>query len=296
MSAPEGLLLLDKPAGITSHDLVNRVRSTLGTRKVGHAGTLDPMATGLMLVGVGRGTRLLRYLSGLDKTYEGALRLGETTDTLDADGQITHTAEVAVTRQEVAGAAAAMVGESLQRPPAYSAVKVEGRKLYEAARAGEELEAEPRRIHVESFDVTTFDGHDASFVVSCSSGTYVRVLGADLGAALGCGAHLVSLRRTRIGPYEVSVALQPDDEPVLLPVERMVDPLVRRELTEEEAVAVSYGRPLAALGTPGPVAVFDSGGRLLAVYRDRGDAARAEMVLPSAQAPEPSAAPPPEAS
>lgn len=294
MSASEGLLLLDKPAGITSHDLVNRVRRSLGTRKVGHAGTLDPMATGLMLVGVGRGTRLLRYLSGLDKTYEGVLRLGETTDTLDADGQITHTAEVAVVRQEIAGAAAAMVGESLQRPPAYSAVKVEGRKLYEAAREGEELEAEPRRIHVESFNVTAFDGRDASFEVSCSSGTYIRVLGADLGAALGCGAHLVSLRRTRIGPYDVSGASQADEGLTLLPVERMVDSLARRELTDDEAVAVSHGRALPAHGTPDPVAMFDSGGRLLAVYRDRGDAARAEMVLP-AQAPEPSADPPLEA-
>ncbi|MGH2641123.1 MAG: tRNA pseudouridine(55) synthase TruB, partial [Actinomycetota bacterium] len=148
----EGLLLVDKPAGVTSHDVVDTVRRTLATRKVGHAGTLDPMATGLLLVGVGRATRLLRFLGGLAKTYEGTLRLGVETDTLDADGEVVRQSAVDVTKEQVAEAMNALVGESLQRPPAYSAVKVGGRKLYEAAREGERLEAEPRPIRVDSFD------------------------------------------------------------------------------------------------------------------------------------------------
>ncbi|MDP9296635.1 MAG: tRNA pseudouridine(55) synthase TruB, partial [Actinomycetota bacterium] len=173
MNTPEGLLLLDKPSGITSHDVVDRVRRALGTRKVGHAGTLDPLATGLLLVGVGRATRLLRFLSDLPKTYEGTALLGVETDTLDADGTVVRHADVDVERSWLERAAAARVGASMQVPPAYSAVKVGGRTLHEAARRGEELRAAPRQIVVQSFRVEPFDGARFEFEVTCSSGTYV---------------------------------------------------------------------------------------------------------------------------
>lgn len=277
---PEGLLLIDKPAGMTSHDVVDRVRRRLGTRKVGHAGTLDPMATGLLLAGVGRGTRLLRYLTGLDKTYEATARLGIETDTLDADGTVTRRAEVRVERADIDAAAAALEGDSLQRPPAYSAVKVGGRKLYEAAREGETLEAPPRPITVIRCAVTAMQGADVDLEVVCSSGTYVRVLAADLGASLGCGAHLIALRRTRVGPFGVAEAVAPDGDLAPLSVERMVAHLPRRDLTAAEAGDVEHGRPLGPAGIDGPVAVLAPGGVLLGVYRDDGDVAKAEMVLP----------------
>jgi tRNA pseudouridine55 synthase len=185
---PEGLLLIDKPGGITSHDAVARVRRALGTKKVGHAGTLDPMATGLLVMGVGRGTRFLRFLGGLPKTYEATLRLGVETTTLDGDGDVVRTTVVDVADDDLGRAVAGLVGGSMQRPPAFSAVKVEGRKLYEAARKGEVLEAAPRPIRVDRFEVLERRGDDVDVIVVCSGGTYVRVLAADVGATLGCGA------------------------------------------------------------------------------------------------------------
>jgi len=281
VTAPEGLLLVDKPGGMTSHDVVDRVRRALGTRKVGHAGTLDPMATGLLVMGVGRATRLLRYLSGLDKDYEGRARLGEETDTLDAEGAVVRTAAVDVSRADVEGALAALTGDLDQRPPAYSAVKVGGEALYRAARRGEEVEAPPRHVHVASFGVTSFDGRDVGFACTVSSGTYVRVLAADAGAALGCGAHLIALRRTRVGPFAIGEAVSLHDLGSPLPVEQAVRHLPSLRLDHpDEAVAASNGRPLGPAGLPGPYAVFGPDGRLIAVYRDDHAKAVPEMVLP----------------
>jgi tRNA pseudouridine55 synthase len=275
---PEGLLLVDKPPGMTSHDVVDAERRELGTRKIGHAGTLDPMATGLLILGVGRATRLLRYFGTLAKTYEGAARLGEETDTLDADGEVIRTSPVDAARDAVERAAAALVGDSMQTPPAYSAAKVGGRKLYAEARAGRPVEAPPRPIRVEAFEVTAFDGRDVGFRVTCSGGTYVRVLAADLGVALGCGAHLVALRRTAIGPFDVADA-NPPGKGVPLPIERAVAHLPRVELDGEEARAASHGRVLAPAGVEGPHAVFDPEGRLIGVYRDEGPRAKPEVIL-----------------
>ncbi|HXF73625.1 MAG TPA: tRNA pseudouridine(55) synthase TruB [Actinomycetota bacterium] len=275
----DGLLLVDKPRGLTSHDVVDVVRRALGTRRVGHAGTLDPMATGLLVVGVGRATRLLRFLGDLPKTYEGTGRLGEETDTLDAEGHVVRRAEVHVSREELEAAMRALEGESLQRPPAYSAAKVGGRKLYEAARRGEALEAPPRRIRVEAFELLGFDGRDFDFRVTCSGGTYVRVLVADLGRALGCGAHLVRLVRTAIGPFTLGEAVPPQDVGTPLPLETAARHLPRVELTWDEAEAARHGRPLGPAGLPGPYGVFDPAGRLVGVYRDRGAVARPEVVL-----------------
>jgi len=279
----EGLLLVDKPRDVTSHDVVDAERSALGIRRIGHAGTLDPMATGLLLLGVGRATRLLRYLGDLPKTYEGVARLGEETDTLDSQGEVVRTAGVSVTLAEVEAACAALVGSSMQTPPAYSAVKVGGRKLYEAARKGERIDAPERPIRVDAFEVSAFDGRDVGFRVTCSGGTYVRVLAADAGQALGCGAHLVALRRTAIGPFGVEDARAPGDGS-LLPIERAVEHLPRVDLEPDEARAASNGSVLGPAGLEGPYGVFERGGRLIGVYRDDGPRARPEVVLATADA------------
>jgi tRNA pseudouridine55 synthase len=282
---PEGLLLIDKPPGVTSHDVVDAVRRAFGTRKVGHAGTLDPMATGLLLVGMGRATRLLRFLSGLDKTYEGSGRLGAETDTLDGDGRIVRTAETEhVTEDELRRAMAGLVGESDQVPPAYSAVKVGGRALYHAARRGEHVDPEPRTIRVEAFDLLSFDGRDFDFRMWCSSGTYVRVLVADVGRAVGSAAHLTRLVRTRAGPFSLREAVPLASPGPPLPIEQAVRHLPSLPVTGDEARAASNGRPLGPAGIEGPYAVLGPAGLLVAVYRDEHAKAVPVMVLAPADA------------
>ncbi len=279
MSDPEGLLLVDKPGGMTSHDVVDVVRRRLGTRKVGHAGTLDPMATGLLVLGVGRATRLLRFLGALSKTYEGTARLGVETTTLDADGEVTFERPVTATEDEILAAMTSLVGDSMQLPPAYSAVKVGGRKLYEAARRGEVLQAAPRPIHVDAFELIGLRGPELDFRVTCSGGTYVRVLLADVGTAVGSGAHLTRLRRTAIGALETTDAVEPERADTLLPIERAVAHLPRLELTPEEAIAASHGRILGPAGLKGPYAVLAPDGRLVGVYEDEGTKARPQVIL-----------------
>jgi tRNA pseudouridine55 synthase len=279
-AAPEGIVLVDKPGGITSHDAVAQVRRALGTRKVGHAGTLDPMATGLLVIGVGRATRLLRFLGDLPKVYDGTMRLGVTTDTLDADGQVTGTADAsAVPQDAIVAAMAAKLGASAQRPPAFSAVKVGGRKLYEAARAGDPVEAAARIVRVDRFEVTGRRDDDVDFRCVVSSGTYVRVLAADVGEALGVGAHLTALRRVAIGGFEVDDAAPPDAPGTPRPVEAAVAHLPRIELDEVEAEAAGHGRVLGPAGIEGPYAVFGQDGRLIGIWQDDGPRARPEMVL-----------------
>jgi tRNA pseudouridine55 synthase len=283
VSEPEGVLLVDKPPGMTSHDVVDVVRKRLGTRKVGHAGTLDPMATGLLVLGVGRGTRLLRFLGSLPKTYEGTARLGVETSTLDAEGEVTAERPVTAAESDIRGAMSSLLGDSLQVPPAYSAVKVGGRKLYEAARRGEVLEAPARPIHVDAFELIALHAPDIDFRVTCSGGTYVRVLLADVGAALGCGAHLTRLRRTAIGSLRATEGVEPSLVETPLPLERAVAHLPRLELSAEETVAAGHGRVLGPAGILGPYAVFAPGGALIGVYEDEGPKARPQVILaPSA--------------
>lgn len=275
----DGLLLIHKPSGITSHDAVDAVRRALGMRKVGHAGTLDPMASGLLLMGVGRATRLLRFFGDLEKEYEGTGRLGVETDTLDAGGQVVRSSAVDITADQLGNVIAELVGEVEQRPPAYSAVKVGGRKLYEAARRGEPVEAPKRSVTVKAFDLLGFDGTDFEFRVVCSSGTYVRVLVADVGEQLGCGAHLTRLIRTRVGPFAMRDAVSPNDPGTPIALEQCVAHLPRLELESEEAAAARHGRPLGPAGIVGPYAVFDPEARLIGVYRDEGARARPEVIL-----------------
>jgi tRNA pseudouridine55 synthase len=286
-SGPDGLVVIDKPAGWTSHDVVAKLRGVLDTRKVGHAGTLDPGATGVLLVGVGRATRLLRFLTALPKTYVGEIVLGTETSTLDADGEITATHDMSgVTLDQARAAAQVLTGEIMQVPPMVSALKVGGKRLHELARQGVEVEREARRVMVHRFDLTEVDGEPGVLraEVECSSGTYVRTLAADLGAALGGGAHLRALRRTAIGSFTLDDA-HPVDQPVLLsPAEALRDYQIT-VVDPDTAVLVGHGRVLdrAALGVRGdpPWPICSPEGRLLAVYEPSGPAgAKPAVVVP----------------
>jgi tRNA pseudouridine55 synthase len=277
----EGLLLVDKPAGITSHDVVAWVRRATGTRKVGHAGTLDPLATGLLLVGVGRATRLLRYLSGLDKTYEGTGRLGAETDTLDSEGEVVKQVDrPEVAREDLESAMRALLGESAQTPPVYSAVKVGGVILHRAARRGQAVDpAPPRPIRVDAFELLRFEGSDFDFRVACSSGTYVRVLVASVGRTLDVGGHLTRLVRTGVGPFALADASSLEELGEPLPIEAAVAHLPTVRLDAEEARAAAVGRALGPAGVEGPYGVYAPDGSLVGVYRDAGARAMPEMVL-----------------
>lgn len=248
---PTGLAVLDKPSGMTSHDVVAAVRRAVGVRRVGHAGTLDPPATGVLLVGVGRATRLLRFLQGTDKDYDGTLALGTTTSTLDATGEVTGTFDMAgVTDAAVRDAAAALTGDLAQVPPMVSALHVGGKRLHELAREGVEVERAPRAVHVAAFSVTPLGEGRYGFAVTCSSGTYVRSLVDDLGRALGGGAHLVSLRRTRVGAFTLDDAspLQVvcSDRAVALaslrPARSMVEHLGVVTVGVDDAASLVHGR------------------------------------------------------
>jgi tRNA pseudouridine55 synthase len=238
------------------------------------------MATGLLLVGVGRATRLLRFFGDLPKTYVGIARLGIETDTLDADGRVIRRREVEASRADVEREFASRLGEGRQRPPAFSAVKVRGRKLYEAARAGETLQAEPRAVRIDAFEVRSYDPPDLGFRLTCSGGTYVRVVLADVGEALGCGAHLTALRRVAVGPYPVAEAVAPGAVERPRPIEAAVAHLPAITVSAEEARAAANGSILAPAAIDGPYAVLAPDGSLLGIYRDDGAKARPQVILP----------------
>ena len=265
-----GLVVVDKPPGWTSHDVVARCRKLLGTRKVGHAGTLDPGATGVLLVGAGSATRLLRFLGDLPKSYVGEVVLGTATTTLDDEGEVVATFPMEGTTLEAARAAAAgLVGPILQVPPMVSAVQIGGRRLHELAREGIEVERAARPVTVHSLELeATGDPMVLRIGVTCSSGTYVRALAADLGALLGGGAHLRRLRRTAIGPFTVDAAVALDEvgPAALLPPLAAVAHLSRVDVDEEGAAAVAHGKVLPAWEGGGPWAVIGPAGDLLAIY------------------------------
>jgi len=289
-SGPTGIAIVDKPAGWTSHDVVAKARGLLGTRKVGHSGTLDPDATGVLVLGVGRATRLLTFLSGLDKRYVGEVVLGVATTTLDASGEVVATWDMSgVGLDEVRRAAAGLTGEIDQVPPMVSAKKVEGRRLHELARAGVEVERPPVRVRVDRFEVgEAVEPGVHPIDVTCSAGTYVRSLAADLGAALGGGAHLRSLRRLAVGPFTIdeAVPLEQLTPERLLPPAEALRGRPRVSVDDRTAALVRTGRVLdedalgVAPGEPGPCAVVDRAGELLAVYvRHRGATLKPAVVL-----------------
>jgi tRNA pseudouridine55 synthase len=288
----DGLVVVDKPAGWTSHDVVARGRKVFGQKRVGHSGTLDPDATGLLLVGLGRVTRLLRFLTDLPKSYTGEIVLGRATSTLDASGEVVGEWDMTgTTLDDVRAAAAKFVGDIEQVPPMVSAVKVGGRRLHELARAGEQVEREALPVSVYRLDVAPASDPGVFTVeVSCSSGTYVRVLAADLGRALGGGAHLRRLRRTAIGGFSVDEARLVEalgPEVVLAPLEAMRG-YGRAVVDEDVAADVGYGKVLGAemLGVEGdgPWAIVDGSGALLAVYEQHGEGtAKPSVVLATGQ-------------
>ena len=296
MTSVSGVLVVDKPQGITSHGVVARVRRLAGTRKVGHAGTLDPMATGVLVVGVGRATRLLGQLTLHDKRYLATVRLGQETSTEDSEGEVTasHGAPH-LTERDVRTAAAAFLGDIDQVPSAVSAIKVDGVRSYKRVRAGEDVALPARRVTISRLDiasVTPAVASDATPVVDveldveCSSGTYIRALARDLGDALGVGGHLTALRRTRVGPFtldgahlgpDLDVATIPDDA-WLTPAEAATRCFPSLVVDTAEAADVAHGRPLARR-LEQLTAVIGPAGTLLALYRPAGDRAVPDTVF-----------------
>jgi len=286
-----GLVIVDKPAGLTSHDVVARVRRLARTRRVGHAGTLDPMATGVLVLGVERATKLLGHLTGTDKGYAATIRLGLSTVTDDAEGEVTGGSPAAgVTEDAVRAGLATLTGAQQQVPSAVSAVKVGGRRAYARVRAGEEVELAPRRVTVSRLELLGLrrpapDLVDLDVEVDCSSGTYVRALARDLGAALGVGGHLTALRRTRVGPFTLADALTLDElaarpDPVVVPLDAAVAAsFPRRDLDPDEAGRLAHGGRLEQVGRPGPYGAFDPDGRAVALVEERDGAARPVVVL-----------------
>ena len=289
----DGLVVIDKAPQWTSHDVVAKLRGVYGQKRVGHAGTLDPDATGVLLVGLGRATRLLRFLQEAGKEYRARVVFGVATDTLDASGAVLERAEMTITRDELAVAARAFVGDIEQVPPMVSALKVGGRRLYELARAGEEIERAARTVRIEELVVEEFEPGaypEATIRVACSTGTYIRTLAADLGAALGGCAHLGSLRRLRVGSFTLDEArpieaVQADPDAAVRPPTEAVRDLECVRVDAERARAVVHGATFAApalLGDrdgAGPFAVVDEAGALLAVYERRGGGVKPSVVL-----------------
>ena len=302
-SAPSGLIVVDKPGGLTSHDVVARIRRLAGTRRVGHAGTLDPMATGVLVVGVEKATRLLGHLTLTDKEYQATIRLGQATDTGDAEGTVTSARPAGhLSLAQVQAAAAALTGEIQQVPPTVSAIKVAGRRAYQLTREGAPPVLQPRPVTVWSFTVQAVqpapadspgtglpdpapgDLLDVAVEVRCSSGTYIRALARDMGEALGVGGHLTSLRRTRVGPYDLSAAHTLDQlagQLTVLPLaQAAAAAFPARELTADEARSLSHGGRLPGVGGgTGPVAAFGPDGTLIALVQEKDGVARPLAVF-----------------
>ena len=278
-----GLAIIDKPAGVTSHDVVNQLRKILGERRIGHAGTLDPDATGVLLVGVGYVTRLMQFLSGMDKTYTAEVVFGTETNTLDSAGVVTATHDMPnLNIENIREAAAKLTGLIMQVPPMVSALRVDGRRLHELAREGVIVERKARPVTVYSYDVEpTSDPLVVRIEVCCSSGTYVRTLAADLGTLLGGGAHLRNLRRTSIGDFTEHDALAPEQVKLLEPITalRSMTKVIADEAT---ATAIRNGRSLPAWPGASPWAVVNEQGALLAVYEADGEVAKPSVVLAEA--------------
>jgi tRNA pseudouridine55 synthase len=275
---------------MTSHDVVARLRRIARTRKVGHGGTLDPMATGVLVMGVGRATRLLTYIVGTEKVYRGTIRLGQATITDDAEGEITHSTPAGhLSDSQLREQLAAMTGEVDQVPSSVSAIKVNGVRSYHRVRQGEEVKLEPRRVTIARIDVLGVaregDFVDVEVEVACSSGTYIRAIARDLGAALGVGGHLIALRRTAVGSFSLAEArtlaeLAELADPVTLPLpEALARAMPVIAVDEEQARTVSHGGPLPQAGKVGPYGVIGPDGTALAVMSDRDGRARPEIVL-----------------
>jgi tRNA pseudouridine55 synthase len=300
MTTPDGLLIVDKPAGWTSHDVVARCRRLCDTRRVGHAGTLDPMATGVLVLGINRATKLLTFLVGCDKTYTATIRLGQSTITDDADGEIASSHDVSgLSAEAIQRAVAALTGELAQVPSSVSAIKVNGQRSYARVRAGQDVVLPARPVTVRRFDILDqravqgLQKHrvrDLDVLVEVSSGTYVRALARDLGEALGVGGHLTALRRTRVGRFgiegshpltDLEIASEADGIPVIPLSAAARASFDVRELSEPEATALGHGQriPSQVAGRRQPVGAFAPDGHLVAMLDESGSLAKARVVF-----------------
>lgn len=292
----DGLVLIDKPSGWTSHDVVARTRRLAGTKKVGHAGTLDPMATGLLVLGVNKATRLLTYLVGADKTYTATIRLGQSTNTDDAEGDVTSAPGTAgVDAAALAAAIRDLTGPIDQVPSAVSAIKVDGKRAYARVRAGEQVALQARPVRIHSFDATGSPQHataddgtavvDLPVRIECSSGTYIRALARDLGTALGTGGHLTALRRTRVGVFDIAAAQElpvPDGgEPLaLIDLTRACTTLFETHaLSPEHVIDVGHGRSIPGGSRTSPVAAIGTDGQVVALLEGRAGTLKPALVF-----------------
>ena len=283
---PTGFLVVDKPAGPTSHDIVARARAETGIKKIGHAGTLDPPATGGLVLALGQATRLIRYVQDFDKEYEASVRFGIGTTTLDATGEEVSREPMPMSADQLEDALGRFRGVIKQVPPMFSALKVQGQRLHEMARAGLEVERSPRSVHIYELELKSFragDYPEAELRVVCSKGTYVRSLADDVAVSLGGRAHLTALRRTRIGGFQVEAALDGEHwegwEQALIPPAAAAHGMEQLVPDIHELKSIRNGRPFRSPGKDGALAILDEDGRLMAVYRRTGDEARAEVVL-----------------
>jgi tRNA pseudouridine55 synthase len=282
-------VVVDKPGGVTSHDVVSRCRRIFATRKIGHAGTLDPMATGVLVVGVERATKILGLMTATDKSYAATIRLGQTTTTEDADGEVLHTVSAElVTDTDIETAVAALRGEISQTPSAVSAVKVGGKRAYRLAREGQAVELAPRSVRVDRFDIVAIrrlgDLVEVGVEVDCSSGTYIRALARDVGAALGVGGHLTALRRTRVGRFGLDEARTLDDLTEQPRLSYTLDDACllafpRRDLTADETESARHGRALEPAGIDGVYAATAPDGQVISLLRDEATRAKSVVVL-----------------
>ncbi|WP_036418523.1 tRNA pseudouridine(55) synthase TruB [Mycobacterium sp. 155] len=284
-----GLVIVDKPAGMTSHDVVGRCRRLFGTRKVGHAGTLDPMATGVLVIGIERATKILGLLTATDKSYSATIRLGRTTSTEDAEGEVLQTVSAShVTDICVADAVAALRGEIQQVPSAVSAIKVDGQRAYKLAREGQVVELAARPVRIDRFDVVAVrridDFVDVDVEVDCSSGTYIRALARDVGSALGVGGHLTALRRTKVGRYGLDEARTLDDLAEQARLSYSLDEACligfpRRDLSADETEDTRHGRSLKPAGIDGVYAATSPDGQVIALLQDGSLRTKSVVVL-----------------
>jgi len=289
MSLEPGIVIVDKPGGMTSHDVVGRCRRIFGTRKVGHAGTLDPMATGVLVIGIERATKILGLISGESKTYDATIRFGQSTSTDDAEGEVLQSVSAAaITDEQIEAAVAALRGDIDQVPSAVSAIKVDGKRAYQLAREGQAVEIKARRVRIERFDILAVRRLDTvvdvDVTVDCSSGTYIRALARDAGAALGVGGHLTALRRTRVGRFGLGSAHTLEalaDAPALSHTldEACLLAFPRRDLTDAQTVDAGHGRTLEPAGIEGVYAAVAPDGRVMALLEDSGRRTKSMVVV-----------------
>lgn len=278
--ASSGLVVVDKPAGMTSHDVVARLRRIFSTRRVGHAGTLDPMATGVLVVGIERGTKFLAHLVATTKSYDATIRLGAATTTDDAEGEVlSEVGAASISNDDVLAGMAALTGDIMQRPASVSAIKIDGKRAHERVRAGEDIEIPARPVTVSRFEALAYrrpDHYlDIDVTVDCSSGTYIRSLARDLGESLGVGGHLTALRRTAVGPFLLADALTLDELEATPRLSLSIDDALARSypvlhVTDEEAAALAMGKWLEPRGLDGTHAAVAPDGRSIALIREKG--------------------------